>query len=200
MKNDNRLYKNNGSITLFVLVSMLFFVTILTTTYVNLGNRQQSQREETEIIKKQYAKTDEEIEKLYSETAKKYPRIMLTTVQNDVEYSVNEETEENLNCKVGYAGELKDNQIILVNKSNEDNFVKYTDEIEITENCNIISVIGNVIENTENIDLKNKYISVDGGNNFVLYSDEMEIDLENESTVIAELTDKKTMVSITKMI
>ena len=200
MKNDNRLYKNNGSITLFVLVSMLFFVTILTTTYVNLGNRQQSQRKETEIIKKQYAKTDEEIEKLYSETAKKYPRIMLTTVQNDVEYSVNEETEENLNCKVGYAGELKDNQIILVNKSNEDNFVKYTDEIEITENCNIISVIGNVIENTENIDLKNKYISVDGGNNFVLYSDEMEIDLENESTVIAELTDKKTMVSITKMI
>ena len=200
MKNYNRLCKNNGSITLFVLISMLFFVTILTTTYVNLGNRQQSQREETEIIKKQYAKTDEKIEKLYSETAKKYPRIMLTTVQNDVEYSVNEETEENLNCKVGYAGELKDNQIILVNKSNENNFVKYTDEIEITENCNIMSVIGNVIENTENIDLKNKYISVDGGNNFVLYSDEMEIDIENESTVIAELTDKKTMVSITKMI
>ena len=59
-----------GSITLFVLIAMLFFVPVSVNVYTSNEYKQQQQIEEIEQIKKQYEVSDEEQEKIYEELQK----------------------------------------------------------------------------------------------------------------------------------
>ena len=63
------LKRENGSITLFVLVSMLFFIIVLMGIYVNTSNKIQKQEKEIQQIQKSYQKED--INSLYQNTIKK---------------------------------------------------------------------------------------------------------------------------------
>ena len=63
-----KLKKENGSITLFVLVSMLFFIIVLMGIYVNISNKIQKQEKEIQQIQKSYQKED--INSLYQDTIK----------------------------------------------------------------------------------------------------------------------------------
>lgn len=59
MKNIKlKFNEQKGSITLFVLVSMLFFVIVLMGLYINSSNKIQKQQREIEKIQKQYEKQD----------------------------------------------------------------------------------------------------------------------------------------------
>lgn len=64
-----KLKKENGSITLFVLVSMLFFIIVLMGIFVNTNNKIQKQEKEIQQIQKSYQKED--INFLYQNTIKK---------------------------------------------------------------------------------------------------------------------------------
>ncbi len=64
-----KLKKENGSITLFVLVSMLFFIIVLMGIFVNTNNKIQKQEKEIQQIQKSYQKED--INSLYQNTIKK---------------------------------------------------------------------------------------------------------------------------------
>lgn len=63
-----KLKKENGAITLFVLVSMLFFIIVLMGIYVNISNKIQKQEKEIQQIQKSYQKED--INSLYQDTIK----------------------------------------------------------------------------------------------------------------------------------
>lgn len=52
------LKKENGSITLFVLVSMLFFIIVLMGIFVNTNNKIQKQEKEIQQIQRSYQKED----------------------------------------------------------------------------------------------------------------------------------------------
>ena len=64
-----KLKNENGSITLFVLVSMLFFIIVLMGIFVNTNNKIQKQEKEIQQIQKSYQKED--INFLYQNTIKK---------------------------------------------------------------------------------------------------------------------------------
>ncbi len=53
-----KLKKENGSITLFVLVSMLFFIIVLMGIFVNTSNKIQKQEKEIQQIQRSYQKED----------------------------------------------------------------------------------------------------------------------------------------------
>ncbi len=61
-----KMKSQRGSITLFVLVTLLFFVIILTLGYTAQMNKISSQKRQIEEIQKQYS-TDGEMEEAYYE-------------------------------------------------------------------------------------------------------------------------------------
>lgn len=61
----NKKSNQRGSVTLFVLVTMLFLITILILSYMNQTPKVETQKKAMEEIEKQYNK--KEIEKIYNE-------------------------------------------------------------------------------------------------------------------------------------
>lgn len=58
-----------GSITLFILLAILFFLIVIVSLYYNLSNKNTSQRREIENIKRNYGEsTLEEIKEIYDDT------------------------------------------------------------------------------------------------------------------------------------
>lgn len=70
MKFKSKIKEQRGSITLFVLVSIMFFVIVLVGLYVNSNYKIQKQQKEIEKIQKSYNKED--MNELYEETYNKY--------------------------------------------------------------------------------------------------------------------------------
>ncbi len=64
MKIMRKAKEEKGAITLFVLISMLFFVIVLVGIYIGTSHRTQKQQNEIEKIQKEYETTD--IDELYN--------------------------------------------------------------------------------------------------------------------------------------
>lgn len=77
-KLDINLKKNNGSVTLFVLIAMLFFLIVSFFIYASSNNRKVSQMRELEQLKKNYEQTDEQLEEEYYEIKNKEDLIEFT--------------------------------------------------------------------------------------------------------------------------
>jgi Na+-transporting NADH:ubiquinone oxidoreductase subunit NqrC len=58
MKLKSKIKEQKGSITLFVLTSMLFFVIVVVAVYVNTNYKAQAQQRELEKIQQTYQKED----------------------------------------------------------------------------------------------------------------------------------------------
>ena len=58
MKLKSKIKEQKGSITLFVLRSMLFFVIVVVAVYVNTNYKAQAQQRELEKIQQTYQKED----------------------------------------------------------------------------------------------------------------------------------------------
>lgn len=59
--------KQRESITLFVLISVLFFIVIAIATYTQISNKATAQEKELNNIEEKYEVTDDEIEDEYNE-------------------------------------------------------------------------------------------------------------------------------------
>ena len=68
MKLKSKIKEQKGSITLFVLMSMLFFVIVVVAVYVNTNYKAQAQQREIEKIQQTYEKDD--INEIYQEYKK----------------------------------------------------------------------------------------------------------------------------------
>ncbi len=63
------LLKNNkGAITLFVLISMLFFMVVLSSLFMTTSNQKQSQTSELDKIKQEYENSVDNIDQIYNNT------------------------------------------------------------------------------------------------------------------------------------
>lgn len=70
MKFKSKLKEQNGSITLFVLLSIMFFVIVLMGLYINSSYKVQKQEQDIEKIQKNY--NTENINELYNKAYEKY--------------------------------------------------------------------------------------------------------------------------------
>ncbi len=61
-------HKENGSITLFILLAILFFLIVIFSIFVASSNKQQSQNSEIDKIKKEYAQSVHDIDQIYKST------------------------------------------------------------------------------------------------------------------------------------
>ncbi len=61
-KLQNKLKESTGSVTLFVLISMMFFLFVTLTWYTNAKNQLSEQRKQIKIIQNQYNSSDMEEE------------------------------------------------------------------------------------------------------------------------------------------
>ena len=62
------LKKENGAITLFVLLAMLFFMIAIFSLFVASSNKEQSQASEVDKIKQEYQKSIDNIDEIYTKT------------------------------------------------------------------------------------------------------------------------------------
>ena len=69
MKLKKRIREQKGSITLYVLISMLFFIIVLMGLFVNSNYKMQQQERSVKKIQKSYEKSN--IDDLYNETINK---------------------------------------------------------------------------------------------------------------------------------
>ena len=67
MRRIINLRDKKGSVTVFILVIMLFILTTLAIGYLNVKNKNISQEEEIEKIRNEYRTNDEEMEQQYEE-------------------------------------------------------------------------------------------------------------------------------------
>ena len=149
--------KQRGSITLFVLISVLFFIVIAIATYTQISNKATAQEKELNNIEEKYEVTDDEIEDEYNEQIdKEENRIMIML------YEKTENTSEpkkyykenkwyNINDNdfildvIFYNKQDKKTNKVTVTNANGVSTTKTQEEIEkngpfiITENCTIIA-------------------------------------------------------------
>ena len=79
-------FKEKGSVTIFVLITCLFFIAVLLLVNIGIMNKNANQEKEIAQITKNYTVTDEDLEQAYEETVgeNKY------TTFEDVEKLINE--------------------------------------------------------------------------------------------------------------
>ena len=79
MKYKNEIKSQKGSITLYVLISMMFFLIIILGIYFSSSNKIQKQEEEIEKIQKEYEKNN--INDIYEEAYDDYVSEETPTIQ-----------------------------------------------------------------------------------------------------------------------
>lgn len=79
MKYKNQIKSQKGSITLYVLISMMFFLFIILGIYINTSNKIQKQEKEIEKVQKEYEKED--INDIYEEIYDDYVNTETPTIQ-----------------------------------------------------------------------------------------------------------------------
>ena len=84
-KNFLGLKNENGSITLFVLIAMLFFLIVVLGIYFGSQNKLQAQTSEIDEIKKNYEISDDDLDTMYSDIIK-VPELWIRTSTNDPEW------------------------------------------------------------------------------------------------------------------
>ena len=70
IKNYQKIKQEKGSITLYVLISMFFFIVVVLGIYFNSDSKMQKQNKEIEKIQKEYEK--ENINDVYEKAYNKY--------------------------------------------------------------------------------------------------------------------------------
>lgn len=81
LKLKNKLKNERGSITIFVLTSMLFFLVILLSIYMNNVNKNTNINKNVKKIEEQYNVTDDDLEEAYKKALEKdkYPEPLLNS-------------------------------------------------------------------------------------------------------------------------
>ena len=132
----SRKYKvesEKGSVTLYILVAMLFFLVILILTYSNQANKISDQRRQVEKIYEEY-KTEEKIEQEYYEVEGKLPVTITLYKPSGEIYDINEWTNQDLSLKIFYPGGIVEEAKYFYLDGIK---TKYQEGLKITKNSKI---------------------------------------------------------------
>ena len=130
----NKLKREKGSVTLFVLIAMIFFLVVLFTWYSSAKNKLIEQEKEIKIIQNEY--NTEGIDQKYSDTISNLDLNVAISLYKETgeKYSVSEWTNKNLKLQIYYPDDVTEEE-----KYYYINGVKtpYVENSLITENCTI---------------------------------------------------------------
>ncbi len=83
-----KIKEDKGSITLFVLVAMLFFIMVMLLAYTAITNKDQEQIKQIDKIKKEYEVSAETLENTYNEVKSKVISIEVNFKENGGTYYI----------------------------------------------------------------------------------------------------------------
>ncbi len=110
-QNKHTRRNDKGSITLFVLIGMLFFTVVSVNVYTSNSNKIQSQQKELSKTQQEYQVTDEEIDEKYDDVVNEETsemQIVLSKVSDGSRYVEGTWSNESLSLKVIYPNGLAD--------------------------------------------------------------------------------------------
>lgn len=161
--------REKGSVTLFVLVSMLIFITVLMLGYSNYMNKSSNQKMQIKEIEKEYDVNDEEMEEIYYEIEEKLPVSITLYKPTGEVYNVEEWTNQDLTLEIFYPGRIEDDYKYYYLDDVEK---KYKEGEKITENGKIrVEHKGNRVEKiVSRIDKVEPVVTIvpNGGNVYVM--------------------------------
>lgn len=134
-----KLKSQKGSITLFILVSLLLFIAMVISVYTFMQGKSSSINNELKQIKSKYEISDNDLTNLYNSTINFTPTINLTRDQNKVIGRITLNT-SNLNIKVLKYGWVKSDRELAKNELSTENIMDWTflENQEGNFNINII--------------------------------------------------------------
>ncbi len=127
-----KIKEQKGSVTLFVLVAMMFFLMIVIFSYSRQAEKINAQKRQITEIQKEYE--PENIEEIYYEIEKNEPVKISLYKPNGEIYDVNEWTNQDLTLKIFYPGGIADNYKYYFIDGVQ---YKYEEGQKITSNCKI---------------------------------------------------------------
>ena len=128
----NKIQNEKGSITLYVLVTMMLFLSVVLVTYIQSRNKNSTQLQQLGEIQKEYQSND--IDDIYEETETEYKgeiNVIFYTPDGKV-YNINEWTNQDLTMKITYPYDVKESDRYYYLDGER---IKYTDNETIVENC-----------------------------------------------------------------
>ena len=172
------LKSEKGSITVFVLTTMLFMLIVIFISYMTLMNKNSAQIREIERVQAEYessAGIENEMEQIYNEIVdKEYQTGLSISLYKETgeNYSVSEWTNQNIRVVVNYSGGAPDSELKFFIDGKE---VEYEDRYEITDNCTIRAEYGNKKQEVKvtriDKELPTVGITPNGGVNYVMPTD-----------------------------
>lgn len=132
------LKSQKGSITIFVLTTLLLFTTGLSVTYVNISNKNSAQIAKVQKIQEEYEQksNEEAIEEEYHETVERLElNVNILFYKSSGEtYKTSEWTKESIYMELVYNTEVNEEDKYFYIDNTK---VLYTGRYEITDNCTI---------------------------------------------------------------
>lgn len=128
----NKIQNEKGSITLYVLITMMLFLSVSLVTYMQSKSKNSTQLQQLGEIQKEYQSND--IDEIYKETeAENKGKINVTFYTPDGKvYNINEWTNQDLTMKITYPYDVKEEDQYYYLDGEK---IKYTDNEIIKENC-----------------------------------------------------------------
>ncbi len=129
-----KINKEEGSITLYVLITMMLILSVVIIIYIQVSEKNSNQLKELEKIQKEYA--EKSIEEVYKEAEKNYKaevNIEIYTNEGN-RYDLETWTNENLHLRIIYPYDVKEEDKYYYKNGEK---IKYTENEIIEENCTI---------------------------------------------------------------
>ncbi len=199
-----KIKNEKGSITLFVLMSMLFFMAVLIGLYISSSYKIQAQERETEQIQKNYE--TENIDNLYNSIATVPSKYTAITTYEELQEKINNENEKYivLEKDIETSNELKINHTVTIDlnghtysineQNNKNNSIIVTGiNTELTIKDTSKSKNGCII--TKNTDTEKKMISIENNAKLILDSGAISNDdLNYKNTQIINISENSEFV------
>ena len=112
MSKFKRFRKERGSITVFVLLAILFFIIIAYAIYANTANSIAEQNREISAIQEHYKQSSskEQMDKEYDDLVNENIHIALYFASSGEVYSVNQWTNEDLKVEINFPSSVPENE------------------------------------------------------------------------------------------
>ena len=144
--------KEQGSITIFIVISIIFFLIIAIGVYISISNKSSSQNSEISKIKSEYEISKEQIDEKYEEIIKDYNdqvKITAKKVTDNSEYISGTLTNDSVKVTIEFPETVADDEKIIYINGKE---TIYKEEL-IIEETSTIKVIYNGKEQTLQINI-----------------------------------------------
>ncbi len=141
------LKSEQGSITLFVLLAILFFLIVIFSVFMTSSNKNRTQLEELDKIKQEYEKDLENIDEIYKDITKDSIFIVFRTPDGKL-HPESRWTNQDLTVKIYYPeGTAEENKLVKIDNGE---YTNYTGEFTINKSTKITAMIRNGKEKEAN--------------------------------------------------